>query len=294
MSSTLLPVNRVLCSLAVAATALLAAPAARAELVWYSEVTGGYASSLIANSVLTNGPLGGTTIASNLSTYRGADNFYLGFAQPNGSMAWYGANGGAYIGVASAPNLSGGPVSGSVANNPKLLGVDDNSLAYYVDAGKAVAYDDYLFGTHNVFFSNLGYTNFTGGGVLSGQPVSLGIGLKTVNGYTDINQQYLMAVAGDGTLDHYYLPNGAYVNFPGHGNWTTFSSGPIAGLNLTTLNGAAIGSVGTTSYRFLGTSGDAMYFDVTTAAVPEPGTYALMAGGLGLLALAARRRRTAA
>ncbi len=96
-------------------------------------------------------------------------------------------------------------------------------------------------------------------------------------------------------------------NNPANGSWTSYAV-PLAaaGWHLNTLAGAAptadqfasaLGSV--TALRIRAeyrTGADIGYLDnvnllTTTAPIPEPGTYALMALGLGALVLATRRRR---
>ncbi len=266
---------------AVAAVTLLASQASQAEVVWYSELTGSFGAVVNSTDALTGGgPLSGT-VTSNLGTYVGTDNFYLGFAQSNGSVAWYGANGGGYL-AGSVPVASG---------SAALLGVDDASTNWYVSGGHVVSNNNW---TTGAVTSSPAYTAFSGGGALNGAAVATGIGLKTVNGYTDMNNNYLLAVADDGTLDHYYLPTGAYTSFAGYGQWTTFQNGTLSGLTLSALNGSPTGSINGTSYSYLGSSGDVMYFETTTAAaVPEPETYAMMLVGLGVLGAAARRRARA-
>ncbi len=287
-----------------AAVALLAANTSHADVVWYSEVNGAFVGSLNATSTLTGGTLNGQTIAANVANFRGADNFYFGFANAAGAIEWHAAIGGGYLAPPSATTLLGGALNGqSLGNNPNYLGADDGSTGYYVTpAGTVSGYWDYGgFGANN---SNYAYTSFTGG-VLNGVAVSSMTGyLRDVGGNADMNNGYMLAVEADGTLGHWYMPTGVRTAAfeATYGNWTTFTGGPVAGLTLTTLNGAAAGTAGTTTYRYLGTSGDAMYFDVDVPTggggggggnVPEPSGIALVLLGLAAAGAASRSRRAA-
>ena len=279
-------------AISAAVLALAAAAPAHAVIAEYSEFNGAFSINWGWTN-LSGGLFNGQTVAANTSLYRGADNGFLGFANPSGSMSWYAASTGVYLGNSLASVLipGAGGVTGQIANNTAYQGADDASQSWYLDAGGRLhAYDNLNFGT-NIY--NPTYANFTGG-TLSGQTVTAGLAasLKTVGPTIDMNNNYLMAVAGDGTLDHYYLPTtGAFTPFA-HGNWTTFTLGPMAGLTLNSLNGAAAGTVGAITYRFLGTSGDSMYFDVS--AVPEAATYAqLLVGLVGLGMVRLHRQRQA-
>lgn len=71
----------------------------------------------------------------------------------------------------------------------------------------------------------------------------------------------------------------------------------LPSFGLVTRSSGPVGSFTTDNLRFTATGGD-NYYAVSeiqafgVAAVPEPGTYALMLGGLGLVGVLARRRRT--
>lgn len=67
-----------------------------------------------------------------------------------------------------------------------------------------------------------------------------------------------------------------------------------SGWNTYTLNSAFSGLVEFGVFNVIDSSLDSQLFVRNVTAVPEPETYAMMLGGLGLMGLAARRRKAAA
>lgn len=159
----------------------------------------------------------------------------------------------------------------------------------------------------------LNSTSFLGGWTVSGGTVdTIGPGLYDVfpgNGhYIDLDgstgsaglfSKSLNAVAGttytvsfDLAGNHRgYSNDTVAVNFgSASGSYVLSSSDAFA---TQTLTFTAVGS-GLVSLSFQNSGGDnvgALLDNVSIAAVPEPSTYAMLLGGLGLLGVAARRRR---
>jgi len=83
--------------------------------------------------------------------------------------------------------------------------------------------------------------------------------------------------------------------------WATGATFLLNGVNtllpkgVGTISPLFVAAGNTFSFAYGGTSADQFYLNslTVTAAVPEPETYALMLGGLGILGLVARRRRSA-
>lgn len=76
-----------------------------------------------------------------------------------------------------------------------------------------------------------------------------------------------------------------------HGGSTGIISLASLGSGYTTLNGAVLGSIDRLIFDGIGGGGGFIVDNLTLNPIPEPETYAMLLAGLGLLGLAARRRK---
>jgi hypothetical protein len=268
--------------------AMLAAHSADAALVSYYNLNGQYNPAFDnAGTLGAGGSLGGQTTGSfTAANYLGPEDGYFLVVNGAGVPEAY-TYGGVYTATFQSPTLSGGVHNGLLTKNPNYLGTTTNQTVFS-DATGIVGY----YANLNSLYVDYTWSSFSGGGSLAGVSPVRGMGLKDIAGNMDMTEGYYQGVAPDGTLEFYELVFGTYASGleSTYGSWSTFTNGPLAGLTLTALNGAATGTANGTPYRFLGTSNGAMVFEVPTTTVPEP-TSGVLALGACLTAL--RRRRQA-
>jgi hypothetical protein len=287
MSSALSFTPRHLSCAVLAVAGVASASLAHADVIGYLENSGVYFGVTNVGGALTGGGSFTNVSQFTAANYRGAEEGFFAAVNGAGAMNYYAAAGGGYFGATPATALAFGPLNGqSIGNNANYIGAADNLLYYKSATGVAA----YLAAT-GANFANYTWANFSGGGDLSGQAIGRGVGLKDLGGNTDISDGFMMYVQSGGNLGYYSMATGAAATFAGFGGWTTFTSGALAGLTLNALNASPTGTVGTTSYRYLGEYNKGLFFDVNVAAVPEPSALLLSAVGAVFLMGAVRRRR---
>ena len=267
-------------------TAMLVTQTSQAALVSYYNLNGVYNPAFDnAGTLGSGGSYGGqTTSAFNAGNYLGPEDGYFLVTGPTGVPEAY-TYGGAFVPTTQYATLFGGVYNGSLTKNDKYMGTTTNQTVFSDSTG-IVAY----YANVNSLYFDYSWTTFSGGGSKNGVKPTRGLGLLDLAGNTDMTEGYLQSVAPDGTLEFYELVGGTYAAGleSTYGSWSAFSSGPLAGLTLNTLNSNATGTANGVPYRFMGTSNGAMVFEVPNV-VPEP-TSVVMALGACMMTLVRRRR----
>lgn len=159
----------------------------------------------------------------------------------------------------SSVTVSGGSLASSVAS--VKLGVGDFSMTSGALSANDASIGTYTLAAGKNFLASGGTINFTLGlGGTSDAIIGSGAGIFSFTGST------ILALAGNTSVA------GTYTLFSG------FTSGSVSGVTITGLGNG-----------FTGSLGDNGVLTVSAAAIPEPSTYAVLAGAV-VLGLAARRR----
>lgn len=268
-----------------------------AAIIGYNEIGGAFNALLGGTGDLAGDSFDGTNFSATTSTqYFGAENGFFRLIDASGRNVYYNLQGSTthpeYAFNTDETTLSNGSLDEEPIKNSRWLGATNDVNYYLEDDDTLIRYADYI--NFDVFL-DLSWTEFSGGGILDGMtiPTALasGLALNDFAGGNAMNENWFVIVEADGTHGYYNLDNGVYadaLSAGGYGNWIAFADGALDGLTLDYLKDNPEGVHNGTSYRFMGTSDDGMFFDIDDA-VPEPTTAFL--GGLFLIAGMVRRRR---
>jgi len=179
------------------------------------------------------------------------------------------------ITIAFQNNAAGTAALGASGGYLGYQGID-KSVAFIYDTYENNFDTDRVAGFNTSVAGNGNVVDFWGGTTIGSAFPTLrdGVVYSWVD-YSRANGRFLMYISNTNVK-----PLTASENISA-GDWTAFFGS----------NDASVGFTGGTGASY--DTQDILSFNVTTNAVPEPETYALMLGGLGVVAFMARRRRRA-
>ena len=180
--------------------------------------------------------------------------------------------------LASAPSFTLGPQS---ASSPCIIAgttCQNGTFAYtnFQQSGSITAYDEF---SPNYLVSDLPFLSFV-----------VAIDVNTARGEEYLNSFYLRDLTTNTVLYQFVASNGnGLIGAPLANNGNGFGDWSLGKFDLTGL--ALTDHIQFEANYDHASDGAESFFLVSTPAVPEPETYALMLGGLGIVGFIARRRK---
>jgi T5SS/PEP-CTERM-associated repeat protein/autotransporter-associated beta strand protein len=267
-----------------------------AGMVQVAEVTGGTGTAAVnfnetgsyTFAPRLTGSLGVTQSGSGTTTLTGANTYNGGTAVNSGALLFGNGSNGSATGTGSLTVASGATIGGAGTSNSSSFAVNGNVV---VGNGTDVTSQTTLTATNASTITNANLTFNLGVGATQGESNTLNLGATSVT-LSDVT--LTLNIVGSGIISYdtsYTLITTSGPINPGAYGLTVGSNGQITG-------GLSIASNGGFTQSSNGYSGgfyDGSYLavrgnNIDLIVTPEPTTWAMLVGGLGLLALGCRRR----